>query len=176
MNLKLLIKLALCLSIGLLFANPSAFAGEHYKLQIKNVTWDGLKLKWYCKGKRVDMDTFPPYKKISRELSTHKCPNIEDLTIKIYPSTYIFKRAMNGYVGLNAYKNMVSSSDFHVSNLPKIFLKSSFLTEIKFDKIPGGRKQMNGRKKCIAVMPDAYYMALYGGSAAIYPAFYPRKC
>ena len=176
MRLKLLIKLSLCLSIGLFFASPSAYAGEHYKLQIKNATWDGLKLKWYCKGKKVDMDTFPPYRKKSRELSKKKCRNIKDLTIKIFPSTYMFKMAMNGYVGINAYKNMVSISDFDVNNLPKIFLKSSYLSEIKFDKIPGSRKQMNGRKKCIAVMPDAYYTAIYGGAGAIYPAFYPRKC
>ena len=71
--------------------SSQAVAGPAYKLKITNAMHDGLKVKWYCDGKKKDADTYPPYKTQTRQLAKSKCPDINDLTFKIYSGTYGFK-------------------------------------------------------------------------------------
>ncbi|MCJ8268119.1 MAG: hypothetical protein MJK04_01835 [Psychrosphaera sp.] len=153
-----------------LFAG-NAMAGSNYKLKITNTFPDVIKVKWYCDGKKMDADTFPAWRTKTRELSDKKCSSTSKLTIKIYSGAYGYRVAMNGYFGPNAYANV---AHLNTADLDKAFLKSSLLTEIKFDKIPSSSN--GGKKRCIAIAPDSTWAALFGAGSLATPAFYPKNC
>lgn len=153
------------------FISSQALAGPAYKLKITNAMHDGLKVKWYCDGKKKDADTYPPFKTQTRQLAQSKCPNINDLTFKVYSGTYGFRLAMNGYLSSDAYANIVH---FDIKDLDKSFMKSSLLSEIKYSKIDTSSN--SGMKRCIAVAPDSFWAAIFGPGSLITPAFYAKKC
>ncbi|TQF70057.1 hypothetical protein [Pseudoalteromonas luteoviolacea] len=142
--------------VGLLSTSQLAVAGQH-KLNIKNTFPTNVKVKWFCKGKHKDSDTYPIMQGKTRQLNTDKCENENDLTIQFYVKTFLGwmgPKSRMGWWGIDYYGQ--ADQYAHVRT-------------IKYGKLPGKKNS----KRCIVIAPDPIWAATGWAWPA---AFEHRNC
>jgi len=140
--------------LGLLFSSQAAQAGQH-KLNIKNSFPTHIKVKWFCKGKHKDSDTYPIWESKTRQLNTDKCDNENDLTIQFYVKTYL------GWMGPKSKMGWWQIDYYGQAE------QYDTVRTIKFAKLPGKKDS----KRCIVIAQDPLWAAM--GSP--WPAAYEHR-
>lgn len=119
---------------------------DDHKLRVLNWSPYKVQVKWYCKGKLKDRDTFPQGSK-TRKIVRSKCKNDSDVSVRI-----AYDWTGTSYLGAPSWYNTIiyAKPNAYTSNVP-----GRLMFEVKHDKLATYKG-----KKCLVVTSDPVRIAL----------------